>query len=67
MLHLTKQEREKEGLQVDKVIEGKHLALKRVASQLQNSISSSLISPEEQIKKREENLNKKFGGIGFEK
>lgn len=51
----------------DKVIEGKHLVLKRVASQPQNSISSSLIPPEDQIKKREASLNKKFGGMSFGK
>lgn len=49
----------------NKVIEGKHPELKRVASQLRQSSSSSRFTHEDQLKKREENLNKKFEGMSL--
>jgi hypothetical protein len=51
----------------NKVVEGRHPELKRIASQLRQSRSSSRLSHEDQLEKREASLNKKFGRMSFGK
>ena len=51
----------------NKVVEGRHPELKRIASQLRQSISSSRFTHEDQLKKRDKSLNKKLGGMSFGK